>query len=445
MDIESVTEGDISYTLTRYRPRTEGLFAKIEKWVAEDMDTHWRVTTKDNVPSYYGQTSDARISDPDDETRVFQWLLEESRDAKGNRIAYEYTSENGDNVTLDIGETSRCQTANRYPTKIKYGHYLDGDADGWHFEVIFDYGERTDPTAYETTNSWPKRSDSFSSYKSGFERRTHRLCHSILMFHRFGGEPFLVRATQFEYEQTPTMTFLIGVRQVGYREDETKEMPLEFSYSTYDPTQLPTSQPLTVEAGEGIPGFINQGGYQLVDLYGEGIPGVLYSDDATVLYWRPKGEGQFSPPMTPNAFPIERNLQNGEYALMDLGGDGKLDLVVTEPGRSGFYECHPDGSWDSYQSLASAPTDLNHPHKEMADVTGDGFADLLIFEADAVKVYPSKGKEGYGPALRQTTENQLPVTTHPYAEEAIRLRICLVTAAVISSELETGWSSVGQT
>ena len=32
---------------------------------------------------------------------------------------------------------------------------------------------------------WTARQDPFSSYRSGFEIRTWRLCHAVLVFHRF--------------------------------------------------------------------------------------------------------------------------------------------------------------------------------------------------------------------------------------------------------------------
>lgn len=58
------------YKVTQYRPRTEGLFARIEKWTkdydsdAPYQDIHWRATTKENVTSIYGRTEDARIIHP---------------------------------------------------------------------------------------------------------------------------------------------------------------------------------------------------------------------------------------------------------------------------------------------------------------------------------------------------------------------------------------------
>ena len=81
------------HAITRYRPRTEGLFARIERWVAPDGDTHWRVTSKENTTSIYGKSSAARVlhSDPQKAPdNVYEWLLEETFDAKGNHILYEY-------------------------------------------------------------------------------------------------------------------------------------------------------------------------------------------------------------------------------------------------------------------------------------------------------------------------------------------------------------------
>src|SRR5262245_34238420 len=47
------TEPD--YTIQRYRPRVEGLFARIERWTDKQTGiSHWRSITKDNVTSHYG-------------------------------------------------------------------------------------------------------------------------------------------------------------------------------------------------------------------------------------------------------------------------------------------------------------------------------------------------------------------------------------------------------
>ncbi len=121
-------DGTSTTHVRRFRPRTEGLFAHIEQRTRQsDGNAHWVVTTKENVTSVFGRSDNARVVDPADPTRIYQWLLEESWDARGNRIVYEYLPENN-------GSLSR----------ILYGNHRDGDGPWlWHFEVRFDYGERT--------------------------------------------------------------------------------------------------------------------------------------------------------------------------------------------------------------------------------------------------------------------------------------------------------------
>ena len=54
-----VVRGD--HRVERYRPRTEGLFARIERWTHRATgDAHWRVTTRDNVLHVYGRGPGAR-------------------------------------------------------------------------------------------------------------------------------------------------------------------------------------------------------------------------------------------------------------------------------------------------------------------------------------------------------------------------------------------------
>ncbi len=86
-------EGD--YTVQKYRPRIEGLFARIERWENKTTgDVHWESISKDNITSIYGKSPSSRIFDPNDDTRIFKWLLQESHDDKGNIIIYEYKQEN---------------------------------------------------------------------------------------------------------------------------------------------------------------------------------------------------------------------------------------------------------------------------------------------------------------------------------------------------------------
>jgi hypothetical protein len=86
------------YRVRRYRPRTEGLFACVERWtkVGASDEVHWRSISKDNLLSIYGFDRNSRIFDPEEPSRIYSWLICESRDDKGNAIRYLYKEENGD-------------------------------------------------------------------------------------------------------------------------------------------------------------------------------------------------------------------------------------------------------------------------------------------------------------------------------------------------------------
>ena len=68
-----------------YRPRIEGLFARIERWVATDTGiTIWRSISRDNVTTLYGYDAASRVADPNDPTKIFSWQICRDWDDKGN-------------------------------------------------------------------------------------------------------------------------------------------------------------------------------------------------------------------------------------------------------------------------------------------------------------------------------------------------------------------------
>ena len=423
---------NIKYTVISYRPRTEGLFAQIEQWIAPEGDSFWRVVSSDNVTSIFGKTENSRIFAPEKPRHIFEWLLSETFNASGDRVVYEYKSENIDNVPNDLCEINRSQTANKYIERIKYGNvtpFQEGQnqAEQWLFEVVFDYGEYNldSDTPYRPVQSWTNRQDSFSTYHAGFEIRTHRLCRSILMFHRFeaefGSEPILVNGTRFSYDETPIVSLMSGVESVGYSYDngkyQTKSLPpLEFNYTEFKPTNH-AFEPLLSEKGEFLPGIDLPPNYSLIDLYGEGIPGILYSDGKTTLYWEPEAKDNgkdgaavsYSPPQTPQAFPIERNVQGATQRLMDLTGNGQMNLVVSRGTTTGYYEANSDRTWQSFQTFPSFPTDFNNPENQLLDMTGDGLTDILRMDSDRIWIYPGKGKEGFGSPFSRNKKNDIPL------------------------------------
>ena len=104
-----------SYLIATYRPRIEGLFALIECWTetSDPANTCWRTISRDNVTTWYGQDAGSRIFDPADPGRIFQWLICQTNDDKGNVAVYEYV----DDKDLPI-DTWAVWEANRDPLSL---------------------------------------------------------------------------------------------------------------------------------------------------------------------------------------------------------------------------------------------------------------------------------------------------------------------------------------
>lgn len=108
------------YDVQLYRPRVEGLFARIERWtnVSDATDVFWRTISRDNVTTWFGQTADSRIADPSDPTRIFSWLISRSYDDKGNIIVYTWKAEDSEGVDLtqanERNRTASSRSAQRY-------------------------------------------------------------------------------------------------------------------------------------------------------------------------------------------------------------------------------------------------------------------------------------------------------------------------------------------
>ncbi|WP_437580754.1 SpvB/TcaC N-terminal domain-containing protein [Sorangium sp. So ce887] len=391
----------------RYRPRVDGEFARIERRRHRTTGAmHWRVTTRDNLTSVYGRSEGARIADPEAPWRVFSWLLEETRDDRGNVIAYEYKAEDLAGVTrAGPHEAHRhaglSAIANRYLKRIRYGNVAPGDASSMLFEVVFDYGEHdTAAPTVEDVNAWPCRQDAFSTYRAGFEIRTYRLCRRVLMFHRMaelGPAPCLVRATDLAYEDSPVLTRLASVTHAGYlRDAET----LAYTKSSYPPLELGYSLPeLQTEVKEldrasaaDIAGAL-EGAHQWVDLDGEALPGLLVRRNEALFYKRNLGGGSLGPALP---LPTRPSLSRGGLQVMDLDGDGRKEMVFLERPVAGYFERADGDTWAPFRQFAAQPVlDWADPDLQLIDLNGDGHEDILLAQGEVLVWYPSLAKGGF--------------------------------------------------
>ncbi|MCC6552659.1 MAG: toxin, partial [Polyangiaceae bacterium] len=307
-ELDQLADGD--ELVQRYRPRVEGAFARIERRRRTPTGVvFWKVVTRDNITHVYGRSEDARIFDPGAPRRVFSWLLEETRDDRGNVITYDYKAEDLTGVPRTaVHEAHRHALggpcANRYLKRIRYGNTIPGDTSTMLFEVVLDYGEHDllAPTPEDTASPWPCRQDPFSTYRAGFEIRTYRLCRRVLMFHRMPElgpqpaapdakpEPCLVRSTDFTYADNPVLTQLIAVTHSGYIRDPATSTyrkksfpPLELGYSR--PEIRRDARTLDERSTRDLAGSLASGA-QWVDLDSEGLPGLLVQQHQGALLYK---------------------------------------------------------------------------------------------------------------------------------------------------------------
>jgi RHS repeat-associated protein len=384
------------YRVRRYRPRIEGLFARVERWskIGSPGDVHWRSFSKDNILTLYGFDPNSRIADPLDTSRIFSWLIYESRDDKGNGIRYLYKEEDGTyqprpgqaDPFKQAHQSNRgnasdpSRTAQRYLQRVLYGNrkpllddqgqrprYLsdlpqpptDTSAD-WLFEVRFDYGEldEDNPTG-QPERPWFYRPDAFSSYRSGFEVRTCRRCERVLMLHHIPDQPAspsraaqpgyrgVVRSTEFIYDDEldpsvatqPVYSFLKQVVQTGWKQTDGSTThrslpPVEFEYAK--PIVQDVIKEVDPQSLENLPVGLDGSAYRWVDLHGEGIPGILTEQAGAWFYKR-----NLSP--IPDKTPEGWELEKAKFAPLETVA---LKPNVALSGGAEFMDLAGDGQPD---------------------------------------------------------------------------------------------------
>jgi RHS repeat-associated protein len=362
--------------LTRYQPRTEGLFAKILHH-QDPGNNYWEVKSKDGLVSLYGTPAKAgndpsAISNSTNRSRVFAWKLTRTTDPFGNRIDYVYER---DGVQTD----GFHRWDQLYLSEIRYVDYGDSANPKFLVRVKFIYETRPDP---------------FSDYRAGFEIRTVKRCSWIEVFTRPDPDPeILTRTYHLVYldqrgvpeEQLPLnrVSLLSQVRVEGHDDanpdpNQRKELlpPLEFRYSQFEPKGRDF---FPITGADMPPGSLARPEYELADLFGNGLPDVLEMN-GTVRYWRNLGNGKFDRPREMKNAPAGLQLADPGVQMIDADGDGRIDLLVTTPGLSGYFPLRFGGLWDrkSFQRYEVAPSfNLEDPEVKLVDLTGDGVTDAI--------------------------------------------------------------------
>ncbi|MFC0773418.1 SpvB/TcaC N-terminal domain-containing protein [Terrimonas alba] len=435
----------------RYRPRIEGSFIRIEKITPKDNSSfYWRVTTPDNTVTIFGRNAYARISNPLNPEHIFKWLPELTYDDKGSCMEFGYVKEDLLNVPGSLHEQNRFNNnapfTNLYLKRVMYGnknpYYPNPDFPynpnrpgdpQYLFEVVWDFGDHHEDNPNPAPGKkidWPCRLDPFSDYRSGFEIRTYRLCRRILFFHYFKElndnihpASCLVRSLNLEHryfnnqsvvvkeKRNAETDYIISVQQFGYKKSRASYTrkglpPVTFTYQEppwkknikeglqWDTILKNVSSENTVHAPVGL-----GNNYQWVDLWSEGISGILTEQAEGWFYKSNLGDGNFSEakPVLPK--PSFTGLSTGQLQLQDIEADGRKFITNLSGPVKGYFELSDDNEWQPFKPFDQVPNiNLSDPNTKFIDLNGDGKADLIISEENVFTWYPNRGVAGYDSA-----------------------------------------------
>ncbi len=433
--------GPYTHKIRFYRPRIEGLFARIERWTATATgEIKWRIISKDNITTLFGWSAGSRIADPADASRIYEWLPEFVFDDKGNCSQYIYEEENITGLDAhSLHNKNRIKNGsmtytNRYLTSILYGNrepYLAFNtaflaADKYLFETVFDYG--TPGEIPDVVNAATRRPDSFSDYKAGFEIRTTRLCKRVLLFHVFEelalnqnktDKKTLVKSLNFGYDTSTQkdFTFLKTITAFGYIKFKNADESLSYSQKNLPPTEFTYqlhnwSKDVKTISAENVvhaPTGLDESQYQFTDLFNEGLSGILTEQAGGWYYKHNLGNGEFENAKLVSPKPSFAGL-GSQLHLADLDANGGKQLVNYSAEPKGYFELSDEEEWQPFKNFNGLPNiNLNDVNTRMLDLNGDGKAEVLISEDNVFTWYESAGKDGFKRSKR---------TEKPYDEEA---------------------------
>ncbi|MCP4549793.1 MAG: hypothetical protein GY835_25340 [bacterium] len=377
-----------------------------------------------------GLTAEGRTANPDDPSHVQSWLLERSSDTCGNTIDYIYDHHGG----------------HAYLSEVRYAVYL--------IRLI-----------YET------RPDIRLSGRSGFLRRMERRCTGIELHRVDGAADLHLRTWHLDYTTNPvnaaSQLASVQFRAHGAAQDGSDDVlraPISFKYNECVLTRMQCGW-METGSPHSAPPPLTDPDVALVVMDDLPLPGILQVINGRHTYWPNMGDNLWgaprplkeAPPLsdlrkdglffidleangTADLYPGMANTplhgyyrnnggdgwgnfvgyprdakgeppwQTGRVRITDIDGDGKLDAVYSSGSALLAYESLSEKGWAEPQLVArdeAVDVDFANPLVRLADMTGDGLADIVRVRSGNIEYYPNLGHGRYGERIRMTNSPRL--------------------------------------
>jgi RHS repeat-associated protein len=339
-------------------------------WQVHKEGQGFRLTDRDGTYYRLGVTEQAQLFTVESGVKkVFQWLLEEKEDPMGNKVSFSYERNNNQ----------------LYLSKIEYSIY----------SIAFHYEDRPDPVLYG---------------KAGFLIRTDKRCKKIELHLENSAFP-LVRSWELKYKtdfNTGGLSLLSQVIMKGFKEGGTSEQvpPLNLDYTRFQPRRL---EKFTPHDRASAPGGFSNGRRELIDWNGNGLPDLIEIGSGRARVWENRGNTEWKRPRQLADLPVPITLDQQGVAFADMEGNGTADLVMLNRPLSGYYPHKPGGGFDMPVLWRQSPSiPLSDPDSALVDLDGDGIVDLLVTRDNYFSIYLRSEENGWNSVPKTTPKPQMP-------------------------------------
>jgi RHS repeat-associated protein len=373
---------------------------------------HWEGTDPHGTRLEFGLTADSRIEDPAT-GHIFAWLLERATDTRGNVIEYRYRS--------FPGEQNLHQ---KYLASVRYGP----GASPWSSFHFVTFG-------YETRSDW------FEDGRAGFLVRTGQRLKNITIgsqgpqlssqlvghragdFYEDGNADYLHRRydlAYLDYAGTNSHWSLLGSVTLVGADGVTALPAARFDYAVSHPPEVISALNAVWTGIDEPPAVMDNALVDLVDLNADGLPDVLKTESGGGAHTVAVNQGpapheggwaiRWAPPVDVQSSGTAWNfdLASDYTHLADMNGDGLADLVHKSAENAVFYFANRGQlSWGAREDMtlegAAPPAPFGQPGVRTADIDFDKRIDIIqsvdLGGSIAFRVWFNLGNQSYAPPI----------------------------------------------
>jgi RHS repeat-associated protein len=273
-------------------------------------------------------------------------------------------------------------------------------------------------TTYKSVNFlYETRNDAFNDYHSRSKVVTAKRLKSIEV--RSLGK--IVREYHLFYRPDSDLSLLEQVLQYG-TDGKSALPPVTFDYSRYLPGNV-----RTVAMANSPPAGISltNGNADLIDIDGDSLPDIVYTSPAEGAhsFYLNRGNGYWNAdPEVPVNSPPYLLATNG-VQMADMDGDGLADLFVKNDFTFGYYKNKGELKWEESDWVPCSPNpnfSFEGQDIRLVDVNNDGLTDVMVDAGDFYYVWLNRPDNQWSSSFDY--ETHLPGGSHlSFTDQHVKL------------------------